>query len=302
MWLLVDPSLVKRGLSVSEQCTLLGVARSTYYYNVAHIDEINLRKEQENNKKRQMVDKVLDEYATHPTYGYIKMSNHMLRKEEEWATERVIRRLYKELGLKGVSAVFKTTRPSKHPYGRFPYLLEDRPAKFVNEIWATDITYISTSGGMLYYTAVIDLYSRKILSWKLSDKMDVVFCLDVLFEAVNKYGIPAIFNTDQGSQYTSKEFIHALESYGIRISMDGRGRWRDNVIVERTWRTLKYEWVFLHEYKTIEELECGLLQFQEFYNKERIHEGLCYRTPNEVYEQGCFPIVEINKKDGEEVA
>lgn len=190
MWLLVDSSLVKRGLSVSEQCKFLGVARSTYYYNVSHIEEINLKKEQENHKKRQMVDKVLDEYATHPTYGYIKMSNYMLRKEEKWAT---------------------------------------------------DITYSSTSGGMLYYTAVIDLYSRKILSWKLSDKIDVAFCLDVLYEAANKYGIPAIFNTDQGSQYTSKEFIHALENYGIRISTDGCGRWRDNVIVERTWRTLKYE-------------------------------------------------------------
>ena len=194
MWLLVDPGLVDKGISISEQCELLGVARSTYYYNASHIDEINRKREERNIRGREMVDKVLAEYSTHPTYGYKKMSKHLLRKGELWATERIVRRLYIELGLKGVSAVFKTTRPSKHPYGKFPYLLEDRPAMFVNEIWATDITYIATAGGMLYYTAVIDLYGRKILSWKLSDKMDVAFCLDVLYEVVSKYGIPAIFN------------------------------------------------------------------------------------------------------------
>lgn len=278
--------------------------RSTYYYNVKHLEEVNRQKDEENKESKIRAQKILDEYILHPCYGYKKMSIHLnSRKDEEWATEKVVRRFYSELGLKGLKPRFMSSKPSKHPYGKFTYLLKDRAARYVNEIWATDITYISTaSGKRLYYTAVIDLFSRKILSWRLSESLDVSFCMDAVYEAIEHYGIPAIFNTDQGSQYTSLEFIGLLENYGIRISMDGKGRWRDNIIVERTWRTLKYEWIFLKVYKTMEDLEEGLSEFQSYFNGERIHESLGYMTPDEVYEQGCFPVKGIDKTSEGEVA
>lgn len=231
----------------------------------------------------------MNRWSLYPAMGYRKLSFTLLREGHTWATERCTRKLYKVLGIKGLIPVFKTTRASRHPYGKFPYLLKNKAIQFSNQVWATDITYIRTDDGMLYFTAVIDLFSRKILSWRLSNTMEVGFCLDVVEEAVTRYGIPSIFNCDQGSQYTSKEFITLLESYGIQISMDGKARCLDNIFVERTWRTLKYEWVFLKGYKTKDELEEGLDEFVEFFNGKRLHEGLGYQTPNEVYKAGCFP-------------
>ena len=235
----------------------------------------------------------MEKWSQYPAMGYRKLSNTLLKNGHVWATERVVRKLYDVLGIKGLVPVFKTTKASKHPYCKYPYLLRHKVIQFPNQVWATDITYIRTDEGMLYFTAVIDLYSRKILSWRLSDTMEVGFCLDAVNEAIFRYGIPAIFNCDQGSQYTSKEFITLLESYDIRISMDGRARCLDNIFVERTWRTLKYEWVFLKDYKTKDEMEEGLDEFVRFFNEERLHEGLGYQTPNEVYAAGCFP--DINK-------
>jgi len=144
----------------------------------------------------------------------------------------------------------------------------------------------------VYFTAVIDLYSRKILSWRLSNTMDTIFCIECVQEAIGKYGIPAIFNTDQGSQFTSKEFTTLLASYDIRISMDGIGRCLDNVFMERTFRTLKYECIFLNDYVTMGELSQGLKSFVEFFNTDRLHQSLDYQTPDEVYESGCFPVRE----------
>ena len=165
----------------------------------------------------------------------------------------------------------------------------------MNEVWATDITYIKIGGRMVYFTAIIDLYSRKILAWRLSETMSVGFCLDALMEAVIRYGIPAIFNTDAGSQYTSVEFTSFLNDLGVLISMDGIGRCKDNIYVERTWRTLKYEWIFLREYQDYDQLKRGLQEFVDFFNYERIHQGLGYQTPDEVYEQGTFPNNKENK-------
>lgn len=155
------------------------------------------------------------------------------------------------IGAQWRNAKFKTTKASAHPAVKFPYLLKDRTIRYVNEVWSTDITYIKLPTGMVYLTAIIDYYSRKVLSYRLSNTMDTGFCIKCMNEAIRKYGIPAICNTDQGAQYTSKEFIDVLLSIDIRISMDGCGRCLDNIIVERYWRSIKYECIFLNDWKSM---------------------------------------------------
>lgn len=285
-----------KALSISEQCRILGLPRSVYYRKRScpprdpSVD--NPRK-----KEHEMLcDVLMKEWLDHPTYGYIKMSKHLLREGYDWATEYRIRTMYNELGLKGQAPLFKSTRPSKGKPGKHPYLLRDRTIRYVNEVWATDITYIKIGREMVFFTAIIDIFSRKILSWRLSRSMDVGFCLDALLEAIERFGVPAIFNTDCGSQYTSREFTSLLEEHGIRISMDGIGRCKDNIYVERTWRTLKYEWIFLREYESLEQLENSLGSFVEFFNNERIHQALGYKTPEEVYKEGSFPNVKEDTK------
>jgi len=255
-------------------------------------EEKKKAKEKEEEEHGNRCDIVLKSWTDYETYGYLKMSKHLQREGYTWATEYIIRRIYKELGLCGLIPRFLTTRSSKG-HGKYPYLLRNRVIRYVNEVWATDITYIKIGNKMVYFTAVIDLFSRKILSWRLSETMDVGFCLDVVQEAIVKYGVPAIFNTDCGSQYTSNEFTSLLEGYGIQISMDGVGRCKDNIFVERTWRTLKYEWVFLRDYQFVDDLERGLAEFVDFFNNKRIHQSLDYKTPEEVYKEGTFS--NINK-------
>lgn len=283
-------------LPIIEQCKLLKVARSSYYYWRDHHEEQERIKQELFDKDKAFAEIVMDEWVKYPTYGYLKMSMHLKREGHDDATEKRVRRIYRLLGIQGLAPMFKTTRNSKNKAGKFPYLLKDRKAQFVNEIYATDITYIKLPGGMVYFTAVIDLFSRKILSWSLSNTMDTQFCVDVVLAAIEKYGEPAIFNTDAGSQYTSKEFVEMLQNRGIRISMDGIGRCLDNIFVERTWKTLKYECIFLHDYLTMTELSNGLDTFIEFFNNKRLHQSLDYQTPNEVYEQGCFPVRESDKQ------
>lgn len=276
-------------LSVTEQCEHLGIPRSTFYEQKNRTETKPVDEEKEKKHQERSLT-VFNSWLDYSTFGYRKMAFHLREVEKcEWATERVVRKLYQELLIHGERPVFKTTRTDKRPHGKFPYLLRNRQIRYCNEVWATDITYIKTPKGMVYFTAVIDLFSRKILSWRLSDTMDVGFCLDCVYEAIEKYGIPAIFNSDNGSQYTSKEFIELLQSYNIQISMDGVGRCKDNIYVERTWRTLKYEWIFLRDYQNYEELEKGLEEFVYFFNNERHHQSLNYKTPNEIYEAGTFP-------------
>ena len=282
-------------LSVSEQCRILGLPRSSYYKKRSEVDEEKDRRGKDEEFSGRC-DAVLAEWTENPTYGYQKMARHLQRKDNAWATEHCVRQIYAMLGIKGVTPTFKTTRTAKGGYRKYPYLLRGRKIRYANEVWATDITYIKLLGRTVYFTAIIDLRSRKILSWRLSESMDVSFCLDALVEAIAKYGVPAIFNTDCGSQYTSDAFTGVLEENGIQISMDGIGRCKDNIIVERTWRTLKYEWVFLREYGSIEELEGSLGEFVEFFNSRRIHQGLDYMTPDEVYRQGTFPDAEEETK------
>ena len=283
-------------LTILEQCRILKLSRATYYECCRFEAERQKKKTEENKIRLRRAKTVINEWSTHSTYGYKKMSKHLKRLGYDWAGEKLIRNLYKELGIKGQKPVFKTTRSGKAPYGKFPYLLRNKFIAFPNQVMATDITYIKTPWGMMYFTAVIDLYSRKILSWRLSDSMRTDFCLECVREAFEKYGVPAVFNTDCGSQYTSGEFIGLLKSYNVEISMDGIGRCKDNIFVERTWRTLKYEWIFLRDYRSEEELRKLLGDFVKFFNNERIHQGLDYKTPDEVYREGSFPSAIITKK------
>jgi len=189
----------------------------------------------------------------------------------------------KKAGLRAIYAGKQTSIPGKG-HKKYPYLLRGKVAWLPNQVWATDITYIRLKGGYVYLVAIIDLYSRKILSWRVSNTMDAEFCVSALEEAIAFWGVPAIFNTDQGSQFTSDAFVDVLETHGIRISMDGKNRALDNIFVERFWRTLKYEDIYLKDYETMSDLKLGLRRYLEFYNAERFHASLDYSTPNEIYD------------------
>lgn len=188
----------------------------------------------------------------------------------------------KKAGLRAIYAGKRTSVPIKW-HQKYPYLLRGKAIWLPNQVWATDITYIKLSGGYVYLVAIIDLFSRKVLSWRVSNTLDAEFCVAALEEAIAGYGIPAIFNTDQGCQFTSEAFTGTLERYGIRISMDGVNRALDNIFVERFWRSLKYEDIYLNDYRTLVELKAGLVRYFRFYNSERFHESLGYETPNTIY-------------------
>lgn len=287
------------GLSISDQLRLLDLSRSGYYRWLHRKDRPC--DEADKAKKEQimrLVNALLEEYSKFPYMGYKKMAALLRAEGFEDATEKRIRLLYKQLGLRGVSPKFKTTRPPKGKTLKFKYLLRGKQIAFPNQVWATDITYIKLQGTMVYLTAIVDLYSRKILAWRLGYTMDTSFCLEVLYEAIAKYGVPAIFNTDCGSQYLSNEFIETLLSYDIMISNDSVGRCLDNAVVERTWRSVKYECIFLNEWKSFGHLQAGIGAYIKDFNSERPHQSLDYRTPDEVYE-GCFSGTgDLNKEHG----
>jgi putative transposase len=215
----------------------------------------------------------------HPFYGYRKIARAVA---DLGVTEKQVRRIMKRAGLRAVFPGKRTSIAAKN-HKKYPYLLRGKLVWLPNQVWATDITYIRLAGGYVYLTAIIDLFSRKALSWRISNTMDAEFCISALEEAIAVYGVPAIFNTDQGSQFTSEAFVGVLQSHGILISMDGKNRALDNVIVERFWRTLKYEDIYLREYQNLSELKDGLKRYFRFYNEERFHASLSYTTPNETY-------------------
>ena len=188
----------------------------------------------------------------------------------------------KENRIKVIVKKRSLTKQNKE-HRKYPYLLRKLEITRKNQVWSTDITYIRVNGGYVYLMAIIDLYSRKILSWGISNTQDTGFCLEVLCRALNKYGKPEIFNTDQGSQYTSKAFTAVLEANGIKISMDGVGRALDNIYIERFWRTIKYEEIYLKEYRNLKDLKIGVSKYMDFYNKTRFHQSLNYKTPDQIY-------------------
>jgi len=287
------------GLSISEQCRILGIPRSSYYRWVKGREKASSVDEERKGIREllDLADAVLDEWRKHPQWGYKKMARKLQSDGVGKASEKRVRNLYRKLGIRAVSPKFNTSRPPKGRHVRFPYLVKSAGRLFPNLVWTSDITYIRLPEKMVYLTTVMDLCSRKILTWRLSETMGTGFCLDALHEAIQKYGIPAIFNTDCGSQYLSDDFIAALEGYGIRISNDGVGSWSDNIWQERSWRTIKYECVFLHDFRNVDGLRDALSIFIHDYNEERPHQSLDYNTPDEVYRIGCFPEKEDGKSE-----
>lgn len=275
---LVFPTEVKKGwierdhpdISIERQCEICGLVRSGYYYSPKGESQYN----------QSLMDLIDEEFTLHPFQGYRKMTK-FLRKKGHRINSKRIRRL---MGLMGLEAVFpgkKTSIPNKE-HKKYPYLLGDIEILKPNQVWSMDITYIRIKGGFIYLTAVLDWFSRYVLSWEVSNTLDSGFCLGALKDAM-KFGKPEIMNTDQGVQYTSTNFTGFLEANNIRISMDGKGRAFDNIFVERLWRSLKYEEVYLKNYETVQEAVTGIKEYFRFYNKERLHQSLGYETPESVY-------------------
>lgn len=261
-------------LSIRAQCELVGLPRSSFYYRPVGESEDNLR-----------IMHLLDEiYTDRPFYGSRKMRVELGRRGV-YVNRKRIGRLMRLMGLEAVYPKPGTSQP--HPEHRvYPYLLGNRIITRPNEVWAADITYLRMDRGFMYLTAIIDWFSRYVLSWALSNTMDTVFCVRALERALEHHGTPDIFNTDQGSTFTSIAFTDRLKAKQVQISMDGRGRVHDNIFVERLWRSLKYEDVYLRDYRSPPELEDGIGRYFRFFNDERPHQSLEYRTPTEVYAGG----------------
>jgi putative transposase len=260
-------------VSVSRQCELLGLNRSTYYLPPAVESAENLR-----------LMRLIDvQYLETPFYGSRRMTA-VLERAGESVNRKRVQRLMRLMGLEGLFPGRRTSiaEPGAKAY---PYLLRDRTLSRIDEVWSSDITYVPMRHGFMYLTAVIDWYSRYVLSWRLSNTLDGGFCLEALDEALSR-GRPEIFNTDQGSQFTSREYTGRLEGAGIAVSRDGRGRALDNVFVERLWRSVKYEDIYLKDYEQVIELETGLTAYFQFYDEDRPHQSLAYLTPGEVYRAG----------------
>jgi putative transposase len=260
-------------LTLTRQCELTGVARSTAYasHPAAKPDAQELT----------LLGLIDAEYTRHPFYGSRKI-RHYLRGLGHRINRKRVQRLMGRLGLAGMAPGPNTSRA--HPQHKvYPYLLRGVAVTRPNQVWSTDISYIRLTHGFVYLVAVIDWYSRKVLAWRLSNTLDSGFCVDCLKQALQIYGTPDIFNTDQGCQFTADIFTGVLKTHGIAISMDGRGRALDNIFVERLWRSVKHEDVYLKGYASVPELLLGLTEYFVFYNTQRIHQSLNYVTPDEVY-------------------
>jgi putative transposase len=259
--------------SQRRQCRLLGLNRSSLYYEPVETSE----------RDRLFMNLLDEQYTKTPFYGVRNMLNH-LRSLGHAVGKDHVRTLLRKMGLKAIFPGPNLSKP--HPDHRiYPYLLKDLDVLSPNQVYSADITYIRLAYGFAYLVAIIDWYSRYVLSWRLSNTLDPGFCVEALKEALNSYGNPQIFNTDQGSQFTSQEFISILADKQISISMDGKGRCLDNIFVERLWRSVKYENVYLHNYQHIPEARVGLKTYFDFYNYNRFHQGLDNKTPWQVYSQ-----------------
>jgi putative transposase len=260
-------------LSRRRQCALLGLNRASFYYQAVTESEENLR----------LMRQLDAEYTRHPFYGSRKLTRWLQDQGEEVNRKRV-QRLMRVMGLE---AIYPKPRLSQGGKGHriFPYLLRGVTVARPNQVWSADITYVPLTTGFMYLAAIIDWYSRYVHAWRLSNTLDGAFCLELLEEALC-HGRPEIFNTDQGVQFTAAAFTGRLEAAGVQVSMDGRGRCLDNVFVERLWRTVKYEDIYLYRYEGALDLRRGLQRYFPFYNSERMHQSLDYRTPAAVYGDG----------------
>jgi putative transposase len=254
------------------QCELLGVNRSTLYYErvAPDAEELGLMRR---------IDEI---HLKYPFYGSRKIAR-TLKEAGVKVNRKRVQRLMRLMGLESLAPKPKTSQPApEHPV--YPYLLGNLKVSRVNQVWAADITYIPMARGFLFLVAVIDLYSRRVLAWRLSNSMGTNFCVEALHEALERFGRPEIFNTDQGAQFTSEDFTEVLLERGIKISMDGRGRCLDNVFVERLWRSLKYEEVYLYAYESVAEARAGIDRYLNFFNDGRPHAALGYQTPASFYD------------------
>jgi putative transposase len=259
-----------RELAIGRQCELAGISRSGYYYVPCRESEVNLT----------LMRRLDEQYTATPFYGIRRMTAWLLSQGYAVNHKRVAR-LMRALGLQVIYPKPKLSQG--HPgHTKYPYLLRELVIERANQVWSADITYIRLAQGFVYLVAILDWFSRYVLAWALSIAQETAFCLQALGAALQG-GRPEIFNTDQGAQFTSREFTGILLDAEVRISMDGRGRALDNVFVERLWRSVKYEEVYLNDYASVAEAEARIRRYFEFYNRERLHQSLGYRTPYEVH-------------------
>jgi len=278
---LVESKQAKTAISLTRQCKIMEINRSNMYYQPRPISEKDL-----------MIMNRIDEVYTDisSTYGYRFMHQQLLEDGFSIGKNKVLKLMNKI----GVQAIFpkkrKLTSIKNHEHKIYPYLLKKREIKQPNQVWSGDITYLRVQGGFMYLAAIIDWHSRAILAWKLSNTMDTALVTDVLKEAIDLHGKPKIFNTDQGSQYTSKEHTKILKAHKIEISMNGKGRSIDNIAIERFFRTLKYDDIYINDYSNIKELRTGIDRFMDFYNFNRFHSALDYKKPMDVYRKGRLKV------------
>jgi len=258
-------------LSIARQCLLLGISRSSFYYEATGESPFNLD-----------LMRIIDEqFLETPFFGSRQMVRWLRRRGWRISRRRVAR-LMRKMGL---CAIYQKPNTSKSFPGHkiYPYLLKGMTIDHPNQVWCADVCYIPMRRGFLYLVAIMDWHSRKVLSWRLSNTLEADFCVAALREALPRYGTPEIFNTDQGCQFTSLEFTEVLKEAGVRISMDSKGRWMDNIMIERLWRSLKYESVYLHAFETGSEAKAGIGKWITFYNEQRPHSSLYDQTPDEAY-------------------
>ena len=259
-------------LAISQQCRLLAVSRSSIYRRLAEVSA-------EDRAIMALIDR---QYLVRPYYGSRQMAA-WLATQGHLVNRKRVQRLMRRMGLVAIYQRPNTSKPAV-AHKVYPYLLGGLAIERVNQVWCSDVTYIPMARGFLYLVVIMDWVSRAVLAWRLANTLGADFCVDALEEALARYDRPEIFNTDQGSQFTSDDFTDTLKRHEIAISMDGRGRCIDNIFVERLWRSLKYEEVYLHAYATVAEAKAGIGAWLRFYNDERQHQSLGYRTPRQIYE------------------
>ncbi len=270
---MIDPKSKK--MSIVNQCKVLDIPRSSFYYNPKSVSAEDL----------DLMRQIDEQYLNHPSFGSRSMRRFLEKKGYKINRKRV-QRLMRQMGMEAIYPKPRTSIP--HPSHKvYPYLLRGMVIDTPNKVWATDITYVPMKHGFMYLVAIMDWHSRKVLSWRISNTLDSDFCVSALEEAIGKFGTPEIFNTDQGAQFTAKIFTDVLESHDIRISMDGKGRCLDNVIVERLWWTVKYHFLYLWAFENGADLRKGLNKWFNFYNQERSHQSLDEKTPDDVYYKTC---------------
>ncbi len=265
--------MIERGseVPVSRQAELLELSRSSVYYTPRPLPERDLR----------LMRRIDELHLELPFYGSRKLARE-LQKEGHDVGRRHVTTLMRRMGIEAIYRKPRTSIPARGSM-IYPYLLSGLAIERPNHVWASDITYLPMAHGFMYLVAILDVYSRKVLAWRLSNTMTADFCVEALEEALAKFGAPEIFNTDQGSQFTGVDWTGALKGAGVAISMDGKGRWIDNVFIERLWRSVKYEEVYLHAYANGTEARAGLTRYFSFYNARRSHQTLDYRTPDDLY-------------------